>query len=106
MLDSNIKTQLKAYLEKLQQPIELVAALDSRPAAADMRQLLNDITELSDKVSLRENGSAALHPSFAIGRPGETARISFAGIRWATSSLHWSSPCCKPAATRPKSTPP
>lgn len=80
MLDSNIKTQLKAYLEKLQQPIELVAALDSRPAAADMRQLLNDITELSDKVSLRENGSAALQPSFAIGRPGETARISFAGI--------------------------
>ena len=28
MLDANIKTQLKAYLEKLQTPIELVASLD------------------------------------------------------------------------------
>jgi alkyl hydroperoxide reductase subunit F len=29
MLDANIKTQLAAYLEKLQTPIELVASLDS-----------------------------------------------------------------------------
>ncbi len=28
MLDQNIKTQLKAYLERLESPIELVAALD------------------------------------------------------------------------------
>ncbi|EPF73060.1 hypothetical protein F957_03670, partial [Acinetobacter gyllenbergii CIP 110306 = MTCC 11365] len=27
MLDQNIKTQLKAYLERLESPIELVAAL-------------------------------------------------------------------------------
>ncbi len=80
MLDSNIKTQLKAYLEKLQQPIELIASLDTAPAAADMRSLLGEIAELSDKVSLREDGNAKLRPSFAIGRPGEAARVSFAGI--------------------------
>ena len=28
MLDANIKEQLKAYMDKLQQPIELVAAYD------------------------------------------------------------------------------
>ena len=80
MLDTNIKTQLKAYLEKLQTPIELVASLDDSAAAQEMRGLLVDIAELSPKVSLRENGNAALRPSFAIGRPGEAARISFAGL--------------------------
>ena len=34
MLDANIKTQLKAYLEKLQQPIELVASLDDSARGA------------------------------------------------------------------------
>jgi alkyl hydroperoxide reductase subunit F len=80
MLDTNIKTQLGAYLEKLQRPIELVATLDDSAAAADMRGMLQDIAGLSDKVSLREDGDAALRPSFAIGRPGEAARISFAGL--------------------------
>ena len=80
MLDANIKSQLKAYLEKLQTPIELVASLDESAAAQEMRGLLTDISELSTKVSLREDGDAARRPSFAIGRPGEAARISFAGL--------------------------
>ncbi|HEX9195578.1 MAG TPA: alkyl hydroperoxide reductase subunit F [Azonexus sp.] len=80
MLDANIKAQLAAYLEKLQVPIELVASLDESAAAQEMRGLLTDIAGLSDKVSLREDGDAARRPSFAIGRPGEAARISFAGL--------------------------
>ena len=80
MLDTAIKTQLSAYLEKLQQPIELVASFDDSAKAQEMRALLIDIAALSPKVSLRENGDAALRPSFAIGRPGEDARIRFAGI--------------------------
>ena len=80
MLDTNIKAQLKGYLEKLQRPIELVATLDDSAKALEMRGLLADIAELSPKVSLREDGTAALRPSFAIGQPGEAARITFAGI--------------------------
>ncbi len=80
MLDSNIKTQLKAYLERLQTAIELVATLDESPKGQEMRSLLQEIAALSPKVSIREDGNASLRPSFAIGRPGETARISFAGI--------------------------
>ncbi|NJD23874.1 MAG: alkyl hydroperoxide reductase subunit F [Betaproteobacteria bacterium] len=80
MLDTNIKTQLKAYLEKLQRPIELVASLDDSATAAEMRGMLQDIAELSDKVSLREGGDAALRPSFTVGLPGEAARIRFAGL--------------------------
>jgi alkyl hydroperoxide reductase subunit F len=80
MLDAPIKAQLKAYLEKLQRPIELVASLDDSAKAQEMFGLLQDIASLSDKVSLRDNGTARLRPSFAIGVPGETARIHFAGI--------------------------
>ena len=80
MLDTNIKTQLKAYLEKLQRPIELVASFDDSAAAHEMRGLLTDIAELSDKVSLRTDGNAELRPSFAVGQPGEAPRITFAGI--------------------------
>ena len=80
MLDNAIKTQLKAYLEKLQRPIELVASLDDSAKAQEMHGLLTDIAGLSDKVSLRQNGDAELRPSFAIGLPGEAPRIHFAGI--------------------------
>lgn len=80
MLDTAVTTQLSAYLEKLQAPIELVASLDASDAASQMSELLADIAALSPKVSVREDGKDARKPSFAIGRPGETARIRFAGI--------------------------
>jgi len=80
MLEANVKAQLHAYLEKLQRPIELVAALDGSAKAEEMRGLLNDIVSLSDKVSLREEAGAEFVPSFAIGLPGEQPRIRFAGI--------------------------
>ncbi|MBA3033163.1 MAG: alkyl hydroperoxide reductase subunit F [Gammaproteobacteria bacterium] len=80
MLDTNIKAQLGAYLEKLQQPIELVASLDDSVAAGEMRTLLADIAALSPKVSVREDGDDARQPSFSVGRAGEPARIRFAGM--------------------------
>jgi alkyl hydroperoxide reductase subunit F len=80
MLDANIKTQLKAYLEKLVDPIELVASLDDSAKSAEMRGLLEDIASLSDKVSLLENGNDARRPSFTIGKVGEQGRIRFAGL--------------------------
>ena len=80
MLDTAIKGQLKAYLERLQRPIELVAALDNSAKGQEMRALLQDILECSDKVSLRETDTFARVPSFAVGVPGETPRIHFAGL--------------------------
>ncbi len=80
MLDTAIKQQLQAYLGRLQQPIEIVATLDASDKAQEMGELINDIAALSDKVSVRTDGNARLVPSFAIGRPGEAARIEFAGI--------------------------
>ncbi len=80
MLDANIKTQLKAYLDKLVAPIELVASLDDSAKSAEMRGLLEDIAGLSPKVALLENGNDARRPSFSIGKVGEAARIRFAGL--------------------------
>jgi alkyl hydroperoxide reductase subunit F len=80
MLDANIQTQLKAYLERLQHPIELVASLDDSAKSQEMRVLLEDIRPLSSQVSIRYDGQDARRPSFAVGRPGEPARIHFAGI--------------------------
>ena len=83
MLDANIKAQLKGYLEKLVDPIELVASLDGSAKSAEMRSMLEDIASLSDKVALLENGNDARRPSFSIGKVGEGekgARIRFAGL--------------------------
>ena len=80
MLDATIKTQLKAYLERLERPIELIATLDDSDKAQEMRSLLDDIAELSPKVSVRNDGSDSRKPSFAVTSPGEAARIVFAGI--------------------------
>ena len=80
MLDSTIKGQLKAYLEKLQRPIELVATTDASAKSQELLSLLDDIATLSDKVSVRKEGDAAYKPSFSVGAPGEAGRIHFAGI--------------------------
>ncbi|MBP2160051.1 MULTISPECIES: alkyl hydroperoxide reductase subunit F [Asticcacaulis] len=80
MLDAGMKTQLKAYLENLRMPIELVASVDDSPKSRELVELLNDIVEASDKVSLRTDGSDARKPSFAIVRPGTDISVTFAGL--------------------------
>ncbi len=80
MLDSNILAQLKAYLERLQQPIELIASLDERPASAEMRELLGEIAALSDKVTARFDGNDARRPSFQVTRAGADMGVRFAAI--------------------------
>jgi alkyl hydroperoxide reductase subunit F len=80
MLDDNIKTQLQAYLEKVVQPIELVASLDDGEVSREMRELIHEIATLSDKVSAREDGRFERRPSFGVARAGEAPRIHFAGL--------------------------
>ncbi|GAB1391857.1 alkyl hydroperoxide reductase subunit F [Rhodocyclaceae bacterium] len=80
MLDDNTKAQVRAYLEKLVTPIEVVATLDEGKSAQEMRGLLEDLAGLSDKISMRFDGSDARKPSFSVGTPGAAPRIRFAGI--------------------------
>lgn len=81
MLDANLKTQLKAYLEKVSRPIEIVASVDDSAKSQEMLALLNDIATLSERVSVIERrGDDERKPSFSIGEPGKAAGIRFAGI--------------------------
>jgi len=80
MLDSNLKAQLKAYLERVKLPFEITASLDDSAAAQEMHGLLQDIISLSDKITLKTNGTDARKPSFTLARIGEAPRIRFAAI--------------------------
>jgi len=80
MLDAAIKTQLQSYFERIVQPIELVASLDSSAKAQEMLALLEDIASLSDKITLDRDGHDARRPSFEIRRIGAANAVTFAGL--------------------------
>jgi alkyl hydroperoxide reductase subunit F len=81
MLDASLTQQLATYLQRLEAPVELVAALDGSPAAAELRTLLGEIVVLSPKLRLREDADPTLRrPSFGVARAGERPRVWFAGV--------------------------
>ncbi|AVO50233.1 alkyl hydroperoxide reductase subunit F [Melaminivora suipulveris] len=81
MLDANLQNQLKAYLERLQRPVELVATLDDSATARELRELLNQIASLSDQVTVVEaNDVPVRKPSFLITNPGVDTGVRFAGV--------------------------
>jgi len=80
MLDTNLKTQLKAYLEKVTQPFEIVASLDDGEKSQELLSLLQDIAGLSDKITLKTDGDDARKPSFSLNRIGGNISLRFAGI--------------------------
>jgi NADH-dependent peroxiredoxin subunit F len=85
MLEDSIRAQLAAYLQRITQPVELVASLDDSPAAGEVRELLQEVAALHPgMVSARfENespGDASRRPSFRITRRGENMGVTFAAI--------------------------
>ena len=83
MLDDNIKAQLKAYLERVTLPIELVVALDEREASREMQALVEDIGAQSGQISVRSRGESdppMRTPSFRIQRKGAQAGVTFSGL--------------------------
>src|SRR5687768_9478224 len=80
MLEVELRIQLKSYLERLVQPIELVASLDQSEASRELGELLEEIASLSDKISVNREGDDERRPSFAIRRIGSDISVIFAGI--------------------------
>ena len=80
MLDAALKSQLKEYLTRLREPVELVASLDDGASSSEMAALLDDIASLSDKVTVVRRDDDARRPSFAVTRPGADVGVRFAGL--------------------------
>ena len=79
MLDDTLKAQLTGYMERLTQPVELVASLDDSETSRELEELLREIASTSPKISVRA-GDDARRPSFAITRAGTDVGVRFAGI--------------------------
>ena len=81
MLDATMTKQLEQYLGNLREPIELVASLGDDKRSADMRELLEEIAALSDKVSATFDGDHERRPSFVIRRASDAEKwVRFAGL--------------------------
>ena len=81
MLDASTKVQLKSYLERATQPIEIVASLDDSKASGELQALLKDIADSSALVKVTESrNDNHRKPSFSINRPSENHGPRFAGL--------------------------
>ena len=81
MLDTATKAQLKSYLERATQPIEIVASLDDSNASGELLSLLKDVAESSPLVKLTESrDDSHRKPSFSVNRPSENHGPRFAGL--------------------------
>jgi alkyl hydroperoxide reductase subunit F len=80
MLDANLKDQLKAYLTRMTQPVQVVASLDDSAGAAEMREFLSDIDGLSDRLTIRFDGNDPRRPSFQVTRAGAGMGLHFAAV--------------------------
>src|SRR3979490_2508691 len=81
MLDSNLKAQLKGYLERISQPVEIVASVDDTDKSREMLELLTDIESVSGLVKIEvRRDDAHMKPSFALHQPGTESRVRFAGL--------------------------
>ena len=68
MLDGNLKTQLKTYLERISQPVEIVASADDSDKSREMLELLTDIASVSDlvKIDVRRDDAHEVRKSWAV----------------------------------------
>jgi NADH-dependent peroxiredoxin subunit F len=81
MLDSNLKSQLQGYLQRISQPVEIVASVDDSDKSREMLELLDDIASVSSLVTIdARRDDTQVKPSFALRRPGAAARVRFAGV--------------------------
>ena len=81
MLDAATQAQLKSYLDRATQPIEIVASLDDSKASGELQSLLRDIAAASALVKVSESrDDSHRKPSFSVNRPEENHGPRFAGL--------------------------
>lgn len=80
MLNESLKAQLASALQKITVPIEVQASLDESKASIEMRNLLDTIGTLSEKIQVKFDGEDQRTPSFSIRRAGTDMGLRFAAI--------------------------
>lgn len=81
MLDADLKAQLKEYLTRLEQPIELIASLDEGEKSVELKKLLEEIAALNERIAYREEADLIERkPAFRIQRADSDIYVDFAGI--------------------------
>src|SRR5690606_38900053 len=81
VLDNDLKGQLKAYLERLQRPVSIIASVDDGESSQEMLALLEDIRAQSDRITVEvRRDDAKRKPSFALTSPGHDISLRFAGL--------------------------
>lgn len=80
VLDQSTVDQLKSYLVNLRRPIRLIATLDENEKSDEMRELLETIAPLSDKVDAEFDGTSDRRPSFLITADDGKSQVEFAGL--------------------------
>lgn len=80
MLDANLTAQLKSYLERLTRPVVITASVDDSTKSAQMVKMLQQVADLSDKLSFAADGADKRRPSFSLTSPGQEISLRFAGL--------------------------
>ncbi|MDH5822159.1 alkyl hydroperoxide reductase subunit F [Luteimonas sp. RD2P54] len=81
MLDADLKTQLKAYLERVVRPIHVTASVDEGDKSRELLSLLDDLAALSGFITVEvRRDDAERKPSFALSSPGHDIDLRFAGL--------------------------
>lgn len=82
LLDSNLTTQLAGLLEKMVNPINLVAYVDSSENSQKVIELLQEVANQSNKITVIKGDKSSQNrtPSFSITNPQNNISVSFAGL--------------------------
>ena len=75
MLDDTLKTHLAGYLQRLTQPVDVVASLDERAASIEMRELLDEIATLNPLIRVRHEGRGTGFPEIGSRRGTREAML-------------------------------
>ncbi len=83
MLDAALADQLRTHLQKISRPIELVAHLDDSHRSTELSDLLHQLADLHDDISVVTGAAGAdggRRPAFDIRRAGTNVSVRFAGL--------------------------
>lgn len=82
MLDAKMKEQLKAYLQNLKKPVELVKYVDDSSKSAELNKLVDELVNLSELIQLTDPvaDSAERVPSMVVRGVDTGTEIKFAGL--------------------------